>query len=293
MRARYLLPLAPVAAGGLALGYAAGIELRAFTLRTAVAPVLPAGAQPLRVLHLSDLHLGPWQSRKIRWLRSLDRLEPDLVVNTGDNICHRDAVGPLLAALGPLLDRPGAFVLGSNDRYAPRPRNPALYLLPDTGDRSFGTELPWQDVVAGFTAAGWADLTNARSRLRVGGLDVAVSGVDDPHIYLDRYDEVAGPVQADLAIGVTHSPEPRVLDRFAVDGYRMLFAGHTHGGQVRIPFWGPPVTNCGIDRRRARGLSRWGDAWLHVSAGLGTSPYQPFRFACPPEATLLTLLPVG
>lgn len=293
MRARHVLPLAPVAAGALALAYGSGIELRAFTLRTAVAPVLPAGAQPLRVLHLSDLHLGPWQSRKARWVRSLDRLEPDLVINTGDNICHPDSVPPLLDALEPLLARPGAFVLGSNDRYSPRPRNPALYLLPDSGTRTFGTELPWQDVVTGFTAAGWSDLTNARSRLQVGGLDVAVSGIDDPHIYRDRYDEVAGPVRADLAIGVTHSPEPRVLDRFAGDGYRMLFAGHTHGGQVRIPFWGPPVTNCGIDRDRARGLSRWGDAWLHVSAGLGTSPYQPFRIACPPEATLLTLLPVG
>jgi predicted MPP superfamily phosphohydrolase len=58
-----------------------------------------------------------------------------------------------------------------------------------------------------------------------------------------------------------------------------------------VPFYGTLVTNCGLDRERARGLHLYGDAWLHVSAGLGTSPWAPARFACRPEATLLTLLP--
>jgi predicted MPP superfamily phosphohydrolase len=58
-----------------------------------------------------------------------------------------------------------------------------------------------------------------------------------------------------------------------------------------VPGVGAVVTNCGIDRARARGASRWGThTWLHVSAGLGTSPWAPVRFACPPEATLLTLV---
>jgi predicted MPP superfamily phosphohydrolase len=118
--------------------------------------------------------------------------------------------------------------------------------------------------------------------------------VDDPHLGLDRYDRVAGrrggaPA---LRLGLTHSPEPRVLDRFADDGYDLVLAGHTHGGQLRVPGIGALVTNCGIDRSRARGASRWGaHTWLHVSAGLGTSPFAPVRFACPPEATLLTLVP--
>ena len=102
---------------------------------------------------------------------------------------------------------------------------------------------------------------------------------------------------AEVRIGLAHSPEPRVLDRFAADGYDLLLCGHTHGGQLRVPFYGALVTNCGIDRERARWLHRWAEptpehpsgTWLHVSAGLGTSPYAPVRFACPPEATLLTL----
>jgi predicted MPP superfamily phosphohydrolase len=96
-----------------------------------------------------------------------------------------------------------------------------------------------------------------------------------------------------------------VLDRFAADGFDLLLAGHTHGGQVCLPWFGAMVTNCGIERSRVSGLHRHpaeaaGSAaggaaaerpWLHVSAGLGTSPWAPVRFSCRPEATLLTLVP--
>ncbi|MBC8091522.1 MAG: metallophosphoesterase, partial [Pseudonocardia sp.] len=96
----------------------------------------------------------------------------------------------------------------------------------------------------------------------------------------------------DLRLGLVHAPEPSVLDRFAGDGYDLLLAGHTHGGQVCVPGYGALVTNSGLHRSMARGLHRWsGPTWLHVSAGLGTSPYAPVRLACPPEATLLTLVP--
>ena len=87
-------------------------------------PVLAPGQRPLRVLHVSDLHLVPTQRRKIEWVRALAGLEPDLVVDTGDNLAHLDAVPAVLDALGPLLERPGAFVMGSNDYYAPMLKNP-------------------------------------------------------------------------------------------------------------------------------------------------------------------------
>ena len=136
-------------------------ESRAFTLRCATMPVLPAGARPLRVLHLSDIHMTPSQSRKQEWVRSLADLEPDLVINTGDNLAHLEALPPVLDALGPLLDVPGVFVLGSNDYYAPRVRNPLKYLLPDDGERNTHTaKLPWQDLKDAYSAAGWLDLTN-------------------------------------------------------------------------------------------------------------------------------------
>ena len=282
------------AAGVGALGYAAGIERTRWTLRRATLPVLADGAPPLTVLHVSDLHMLPGQRSKQRWVAALDALEPDLVVNTGDSLAHPQAVPAVLRALGPLLHRPGVFVFGSNDYYAPRPKNPARYLLPASTKLIHGKTLPWRDLRAALTEHGWLDLTHTRATLTAGDRTVQLAGVDDPHLRRDRYELVAGPAdaRADLRIGVTHSPEPRVLDAFAADGYDLTLAGHTHGGQLRVPLYGALVTNCGLDRSRARGASRWGATmWLHVSAGLGTSPYAPVRFACPPEAGLLTLVP--
>jgi uncharacterized protein len=285
--------------GVATVGYAALIERRHWTLRTATLPVLPAGSPSLRVLHVSDLHMMPDQGSKQRWVAELAALEPDLVVNTGDNLADPKAVPGVLRALEPLLPLPGLFVFGSNDYYGPTPKNPAKYLQRRRRNQWVkGVPLPWRDMRAAFLERGWLDATHQRLRIEVAGRTVAVGGVDDPHIGRDRYDSIAGPVTepASLRLGLTHSPEPRVLDRFAADGYDLIMAGHTHGGQLRVPFYGALVTNCGLDRSRARGASRWGaHTWLHVSAGLGTSPYAPVRFACPPEASLLTLVarPVG
>lgn len=283
-----------VAGLGLAgLGYAAGIERRRWTLRQATVPVLADGVAPLRVLHISDLHMMPGQRAKQRWVTTLADLRPDLVVNTGDNLAHPRALPAVLRALDPLLALPGVFVLGSNDYFAPRPKNPARYLA-RRRRMIRGRPLPWRDLRAALVERGWADLTHSRRTITAAGHVVAAAGVDDPHLSLDRYDTIAGPPEptAELRLGLTHSPEPRVLDAFAADGYDLVLAGHTHGGQLRLPGYGAIVTNCGLDRSRARGTSRWGaHTWLHVSAGLGTSPYAPLRFACPPEASLLTLVP--
>jgi predicted MPP superfamily phosphohydrolase len=294
------LTLAAVA-GGAAIGYASILERNWFALRQADVPVLPAGAEPVRVLHLSDIHLTPGRHRLLSWIRSLDSLAPDLVVNTGDSIAHEQSVSPLLEALGPLLDRPGVFVFGSNDLYSPIPANPLSYLWDTPGKKHHRhvPDLPWADLGAGMAASGWLDANNARGRVKAGGLDIEFGGVHDSHIGRDRYEDIAGPTDptADLRLGVMHSPEPAIMDRFAADGYDLLLAGHTHGGQVRVPGYGTLVTNCGIEPARASGLHRHpadggpDRPWLHVSAGLGTSPWAPFRFACRPEASLLTLVP--
>lgn len=300
-------PVALLGAAAAGLAYAAG-EARAFTLREATLPVLPSGRPDLRILHVSDLHLVPRQGGKTDWLRSLDALEPDLVVSTGDNLAAVDAVPAVLDAYGRLLDRPGVFVLGSNDYWGPRPKNPARYLLKHGGRRRItGPRLPTAELVAGFVGSGWLDLTNRRGALTVSGTVLEFAGVDDPHLKLDRYDRVAGPASdgADLMIGVTHAPYRRVLDAMTADGADVVLAGHTHGGQLRVPGVGALVTNCDLPRSQARGVSQWPPrrtgpiprgsaelrpgAWLHVSAGLGTNPYTPVRFACRPEATLLTL----
>ncbi len=285
------------------LAYAAGIEVRNFVVRRVAVEVLPPGQRPLRVLHVSDLHLTPAQGAKRRWLASLAHLEPDLVVNTGDNLAHREAVDPVVEGFGPLLDVPGVFVFGSNDYFSPTVRNPLWYLFPDNGRRNTGApQLPWRDLRDAFEARGWTNLTNRSARLTVADTSIAFAGVDDPHLSYDDLDAVAGPAptDADLRVGVAHAPYLRVLDQLARDGYDLTLAGHTHGGQVCLPVAGALVTNCDLDTGRAKGLHRHpadsrpgdpGSCWLHVSAGAGTSPYAPVRLCCRPEATLLTLLP--
>jgi uncharacterized protein len=279
--------------GAATLAYATLIERNMFTLRRVDVPVLDTDAEPLRVLHLTDFHLTPGQHRKQRWIADLAGTDPDLVILTGDNLAHVDAVSAAVRALTPLLDRPGAFVFGSNDYRGPVLKNPFGYF---NRHRTYvqGAVLPTDELRDVLVGAGWADLNNARTTIKAGGRSIELIGVDDPHIGRDQYETVAGPADptADVHIGLTHSPEPRVLDAMAADGFDLLLAGHTHGGQVRVPFAGALVTNCGLDRRMAKGLHRWpgSAAMLHVSAGLGTSPTAPVRFACPPEASILTLI---
>ncbi len=309
---RGLGAVAAVGAGALAWSL---VEARWYTLREASVPVLEPGSLPVRMLHLSDLHLVPSQRRKIDWVRDLDTLQPDLVVDTGDNWAHPDALAPLLRALEPLLARPGAFVMGSNDYYGPIAKNPAKYLRP--GARTGSSNAPERPMPADLlekelVAAGWANLNNARDERTARGTRLELVGTDDAHIGRDEYPgpvEPGGPSSASsstaspaLRLGVTHAPYARVLRKMHADGVELALAGHTHGGQLAVPGWGALVTNCDLDTRRAKGLHGWPGArpdaadgadsmWLHVSAGLGTSPYTPVRFACRPEATLLTLVP--
>lgn len=303
------------------------VEARWHVLRTARVAVLAPDAVPIRLLHISDLHLTPSSANRIAWVRDLGSLRPDLVVNTGDNLGHADAMPNVLHALEPLLSTPGAFVMGSNDSHAPRMKSPFRYFRTDSrmAHQHVPGTLPISELGKAFSEAGWLDLTNRRDGLTVRGAAVELVGVDDPH--LDR-DEYPGPAlsaaspgagadgdgstplepgaaraqSAPLRLGVTHAPYRRVLDQMHADGCDVVLAGHTHGGQVCVPGWGALVTNCDLDPRRAKGLHGWpggrpdepgGEAssWLHVSAGLGTSPYTPIRFACRPEATLLELVP--
>ncbi len=295
-------------AGGLALSGLGALawavaETRMFTVRTHTVHLLAPGSRPLRILHISDLHLTAGQRLKREWVRELAELGPDLVVSTGDNIAHGAAVPHLREALGPLLDVPGVFVLGSNDYFSARPKNPVRYLLPASRRSSTSEKpqtLPTDELVAVLSSGGWLDLDNARGRLEVAGHSLSFVGVDDPHLERDRLPAPAE--RGELHLGVSHAPYTRVLDALRADGCELILAGHTHGGQLRVPGYGALVTNCDLDTGRASGLHGWPgprpdepggerSSWLHVSAGMGTSPYTPVRFACRPEVNLIQLMP--
>jgi predicted MPP superfamily phosphohydrolase len=169
MLARALGGVGLIAASGLVWGL---IEAHAFTVRRVSAPVLPGGRDPITILHVSDLHLTPSQRDKVAWVRSLAALTPDAIVTTGDNFGHRDALPSVLEALEPFRALPGAFVLGSNDYFGPRPKNPFGYFSGPSRIASEPSSLPTEDLVAAFESYGWANLTNTRDSMTVRGTSV-------------------------------------------------------------------------------------------------------------------------
>ena len=306
---------AAVALGAAVAGVAVWstlMERRLFTVRRHTLPLLPQGSAPVRVLQLSDLHLAPWQEGKIEWVRSLAQLNPDLLVLTGDLMGHADARASLVHALQPLAARAkaGVFVHGSNDYYGPRFKNPLKYLSTPSRLSTRAQDIDNPALTRSLTEElGLTDLNNSAEWLELAGTRFELLGLNDPHI---RYDDVermraartseptaeraskqAPKVGSPVRLGVVHAPYQGALGALLDEGSELILAGHTHGGQVRVPGVGALTANCDLPTRQARGLSVWYDAeraaYLNVSAGLGNSIYAPVRFCCKPEVTLLTL----
>lgn len=301
MLKRVALGLGVVGAGVLA--WSSLVETNRFVLREHTLPVLPAGHRPVRVLHLSDLHMAPWQRRKQAWIAGLGALRPDLIVGTGDFLGHHDGIDGVKHALEPFRGIPGVFVNGSNDTHAPEFKNPLRYFAGPSKTSKTVQLLDTDSLMQMYADLGWVDLNNHAASIAINGTTVNFIGVDDAHKRWDRLDdatdELAELAPADLVIGVTHAPYQRVLNGFGTRDADVIFAGHTHGGQVCLPEFagGTLVTNCDIPRDQARGLSRWNNgaksAALNVSAGLGTSIFAPVRLFCRPEAVLITLIPAS
>jgi len=213
-------------------------------------------------------------------------VQPDLVIGTGDFIGDAKSNDAAVDAVTSISAREGAlYVLGSNDYYGPKPKNPLRYLLKHRRRVIHGKPNPWRDLVEGLNARGWRLINNTRTS--IDGIDIV--GLDDEHI--GRADlSVARPRNGDgFRLAVAHSPD--VAQALADLDYDLIVCGHTHGGQLCIPGFGAIITNSDLPRKMASGVHRLGDSWLHVSAGLGTSMYAPLRFACRPEVCVLELVP--
>lgn len=250
------------------------------------------GSPALNILHVSDLHLTSKDSRRAGFVRSVaDRLdaEPDLVFATGDLLEDDSGIEPALAALEPLTGRLGRFyVLGSHDYYQSRFKSPTQYLTGSRGSVS-APHADHERLEAGLRGQGWVALHNRTEVIAAEVGSIRVAGVDDPYLGRQRTGHIGRAKDDVFAIGLTHSPD--VTSEWALAGFDLVLAGHTHGGQLRLPYFGALVTNSMLPTRLAMGPSRVGDTWLHVSPGAGTSRYTPIRFLCRPEVTLLEMGP--
>lgn len=263
-------------------------EAHLYRRRSYTIPVLPPGATPLRILQISDLHLRPANRAMRRFLESLGTAEYDMVMATGDLLGGPEVVQDCLKLLNALQGRfARLFVFGSSDYFAPVLKNYLDYFYKR---RRHGSSLnPSGRFRQGLADAGWHDMNNAELRLDVAGTSIHITGLDDPYLHREDLRLLKRRAGADLALVMVHDPAPYLQALQA--GYDLVIGGHTHGGQVRLPWSGAVVTNSTLPPRLAMGLHHLDEGWLFVTPGLGTGKYAPFRLLCPPEASVLDLVP--
>jgi predicted MPP superfamily phosphohydrolase len=279
-----------VGLGAIAAAYPF-IERQRYHLGRKAVPV-PSTAPALTVLHLSDTHLTARDRKLARFVASLpDEVgTPDLVLATGDMIEDDGGIDPLLEALEGVRGRLGRFyVLGSHDYYQAQVKPPTRYFTSNRGP-SGAQPADVGRLEEGLGSQGWRSLVNRTEMVEAEGLGtIRLAGVDDPYLGRQRTGHIERGNGEVLAIGLTHAPD--VVSPWLLHGYDLVLAGHTHGGQLRLPFVGAIVTNSSLPSALAAGLHKVGGGVLHVSMGLGTSKYAPVRFLARPEATLLELVP--
>jgi len=296
--------LATLALAGLStLYYSARVEPYRWRLRRRKVPLagLPPGLWGLRILHLSDFHITRRDWRRFKGILAFSSVEADLVAMTGDFVDEDDEAEARLAA--DLLDRfeapLGKFaVLGNHDRFRRGTRR-AISLVRTIRFSLTGVEDRDPDLVSttGLPHIGRL-LLGGRTRLLLNeahpvtrnGTRFWVVGVDDNHLGFDDLGRaLAGVPAGEFSILLAHSPT--ILPAAEGAGIPLVLAGHTHGGQVRLPLVGTIAVGARRPAGDAVGLLPTRTGYIHISPGLGSSRSLPFRFGCPPEATLLELVP--
>lgn len=256
-------------AAAASYGYGRAFERRHIVTQhvSVTLPRLPTALHGLKIAQLSDLHLHPYTEPETiaRAVQVTNALQPDLILLTGDFITYKGSDAEELGELlRPLQSQHGIFgCMGNHDCWYQ----------------------PWL-VRQHLTASGVEMLENAGSeitakseKLWLGGLDSIWAGRPVLSKALPRSSGIP-------AIMLVH--EPDYADILANTSRPLLqLSGHSHGGQVRVPFMGAPVT-VPWAKKYIRGLYQVGDVTLYVNSGIGCTSH-PVRFACPPEVTLLTL----
>ncbi|MFN2610326.1 MAG: metallophosphoesterase [Actinomycetota bacterium] len=282
-----LIWLAWLAVAGLACFVWGLFEAKMYRVVEYKLPVLPRGSAPVSVLQVSDLHLRPANRKLIAFLQRLSKRTFDVVLATGDLLGDPRSVESCSEALNGLQARIARYyVFGSSDYYAPVFKNYLDYFLKKKRPRTKKNRTePFRQALI---VAGWIELTNHTLQTSFNGTKTQVTGLDDPHLDRDDRSLLIRDPDALFAMCVVHDPAP--YREAQVAGFDLVVSGHTHGGQVRLPFIGAVVTNSTIPTELARGPHKIDGTWLFVTPGLGTGKFAPFRFLNRPEASVLNLV---
>ena len=263
-----------LAIGGVGYGFL--MEPNQFKVETVrlKLPRLARSFSGLRLAQISDIHMGGWMNGK-RLQRVADLVidqKPDLLLITGDFLIGDDAltisqqsIQDLILELSRLSSSfPTFAVLGNHDY--------------------------WTDVETVrhiLTSSGTTDLTNAVSTLKRGEDSLHICGVDDIWEGDARLDDVISQL-ADGGPAILMAHEPDFADTSAATGrFDLQLSGHTHGGQVVLPFIGPPILPH-LGRKYPSGLYQVGEMIQYTNRGVGMARL-PIRINCPPEITLFVL----
>jgi uncharacterized protein len=236
-------------------------------------------------LHLSDLHLCADDMDKADFLRRVTDDDFDMVVITGDIF---ENYGGLIHARSLMTRKPrlGTFaVLGNHDYYDYGWFNKTFGLL----NRRFRHPAVRRNVEPMLTALADVGITVLRnSSITLVDHRIQVIGLDFPGTTREHLHALTSEAPEDFLI-LTLLHLPKHLNNLDSAGVHVAFAGHTHGGQVRMPGVGALITDSELKRHEASGVIRRGRTLIHVSRGLSADPRTNFRFLCPPAATLVEI----
>lgn len=256
------------AAGALCMAYGKWVEpywpeVRRISLTFAA---LSGAERPVRLVHISDVHSDAAARLEDRLPGLISELRPDLIVFTGDSINSPQGLPVFKALMGKLSRLAPTFVVKGN----------------------------WDIIHWGgldlFGGTGVAELTGGGRALKIAGAKLWIAG-QPPFLPVRVKENIAAAPPGSLMVWLSHYPDD--IHAAAEQGADLYLAGHTHGGQVALPFYGALITFSRFDKLYEHGLHQVGRTWLYVTRGVGMEGgFAPrVRFLARPEITLLELAP--
>ncbi len=252
--------------------------------------------EQLRVLHLSDIHASGTTGRRLAAVEAMSDKEWDFVFITGDLIEDDSGIESVADVLGKLKARYGKFaVLGNHDYFSFQPQNILQWFKVVLGDiigpEKITCRVPnnLERLLESLECVGVRVLRNEVEQVVTEqGCTCQIFGMDDPtterdnpaSLYESKNEEA-------LRLVLMHSPERLECVR-PIDP-KVVMCGHTHGGQIRIPFFGALFTGSDAPRRTPSGLICLDGCRVHISSGMGTGLVFPYRIYSPPEITELII----